>query len=134
VLGRNVVVETAAVVEGCALGEGTVVESFARVGEGAVLGKVSTLRTCSVLLLPLLRCYALYIVLIPISQFCKIVAYACVPAHASIPDYTVVYGAGGARRTDTTTRSSRLVGDIKAVAHGKQLNGLRQLIPSSLAK
>jgi dynactin-6 len=39
-LGRNVVVETGAIVEGEVVGEGTVVECFARIGLGARIGKV----------------------------------------------------------------------------------------------
>ena len=40
VLGRNVVVETGAVVEAAEVGEGTVVEAGARLGAGVVVGKV----------------------------------------------------------------------------------------------
>lgn len=41
ILGRNVVIETGAIVEaGVVIGEGSVVEGFARVGEGCVIGKV----------------------------------------------------------------------------------------------
>jgi dynactin-6 len=40
VLGANVVVETGAVVEAEVVGEGTVVECYARIGEGAKIGKV----------------------------------------------------------------------------------------------
>jgi dynactin 6 len=39
-LGPNVVVETGAVVEGVEVGDCTVIESFARVGAGAKIGKV----------------------------------------------------------------------------------------------
>jgi dynactin 6 len=39
-LGRNVVVETGAVVEGEDIGEGTVIECFAKIGLGAKIGKV----------------------------------------------------------------------------------------------
>jgi len=41
ILGKNVIVETGAVVEaGARVGEGSVVEGFVRVGEGCVVGKV----------------------------------------------------------------------------------------------
>jgi dynactin-6 len=42
VLGRNVVLETGAVVEGADVGEGCFVDVYAVVGEGARLGKVSS--------------------------------------------------------------------------------------------
>jgi len=103
-LERGVVVETGAVVEGAVLGEGTVVEGFARVGIGARVGK-----------------------------FCKIMSYATVPPNSVVDDYTIVYGRNQ-RRTDTTTRDVKLVGDIKAMTHLKQLKGLQALIPSNLAK
>jgi hypothetical protein len=56
-----------------------------------------------------------------------------VPEDASIPDYTIMYGAN-MQRIDTTAKSHELLGDIKEVAHAKQLKGLKQLIPSNLAK
>jgi carbonic anhydrase/acetyltransferase-like protein (isoleucine patch superfamily) len=50
ILGRNVVIETGAVVEaGTSIGEGSVVEGFARVGEGCVVGKVILIRSISFL-------------------------------------------------------------------------------------
>lgn len=39
-LGSNVVIETGAVVEAESIGESTIVEAFAKVGEGAVIGRV----------------------------------------------------------------------------------------------
>ena len=43
VLGPNVVVESGAVVEAESVGEGTIIEAFAKVGDGASVGKVKTL-------------------------------------------------------------------------------------------
>jgi dynactin-6 len=42
-LGRNVVVETGAVVEAAEVGEGTVIEAGVKLGVGCVIGKVSEL-------------------------------------------------------------------------------------------
>ena len=39
-IGRNAVIETGAIVEAEIVGEGTLVEAFARVGQGANIGKV----------------------------------------------------------------------------------------------
>jgi dynactin-6 len=39
-LGSNVVIESGAVVEAETVGENTIIEAFAKVGEGAIVGKV----------------------------------------------------------------------------------------------
>lgn len=44
-----------------------------------------------------------------------------------------MYGPN-ARRIDRTAKENSLMGDIKEVAHIKQLTGLKALIPSNLAK
>lgn len=42
VLGPNVVVESGAVVEAETVGEGTIIEAFSKIGDGASVGKVKT--------------------------------------------------------------------------------------------
>ncbi|QDS75073.1 hypothetical protein FKW77_006759 [Venturia effusa] len=104
-LGKNVVVETGAIVEaGVVIGNGTLVESFTRIGEGSVIGK-----------------------------YCKIMTQISLSPGSVLEDYTIVYGPNQ-RRKDKTMERNHLVEDIKAAAHQKQIKGLQQLIPSNLAK
>ncbi|KAF2401046.1 hypothetical protein EJ06DRAFT_493694 [Trichodelitschia bisporula] len=103
-LGPNVVIETGAVVEAREVGEGSMIESFARVGVGARIGK-----------------------------YCKILSYANIPAHTELPDYTVVDGRNF-RRKDKTMANQPLVREIRAANHAKQVKGLQALIPSNLVK
>lgn len=103
-LGRNVVVETGAVVEAAEVGEGTVVEAGARLGVGAVVGK-----------------------------FCTITAATVIPPNSHLPDYTVVYGVSE-RRVDTTMQARPDLRETKMLMHGKQIDVFRKLIPNNVAK
>ncbi|KAF2460601.1 hypothetical protein BDY21DRAFT_276607, partial [Lineolata rhizophorae] len=105
-LGRNTVVETGAVVEARETGEGAVVEAGARAGPGSVMEAHSKLA-------PTVR----------------------LPAGVRLPAYTVVYGpAPDQRRVDTTLRGSNTVQALRDQAHARQLELLRKLIPSNIAK
>ena len=61
-------------------------------------------------------------------QHCKIGPLCEVKEGETIPDYTVIYGHGE-RRTD---RSG--VEELKAKMVGKQIQVLRRIIPTNLAK
>ncbi|MCJ1350118.1 MAG: hypothetical protein MMC33_000099 [Icmadophila ericetorum] len=81
VLGRNVIVEAGAVIQGRSVGDGTVVDAGARVGRGAVIGK-----------------------------HCRITPLTTVPAGAVIEDFTVLYGDGLKRRGNGVTEELRARG------------------------
>ncbi|KAF2200313.1 trimeric LpxA-like protein, partial [Delitschia confertaspora ATCC 74209] len=103
-LGRNVVVETGAIVEAREVGEGTVVEAGGRVGSGVVVGK-----------------------------FCTITASAVVPPDSKIPDFTVVY-SGFERRIDGITKMRPDIQSAKRAMHMKHIEVFRRLMPNNIAK
>lgn len=117
-IGNGVVVDVGAVVEARRVGEGSVVEIGARIGRGAVVGKV-----CCYFISPQLMSG-----FVDRRQHCKIGPLCEVAAGEVVPDYTVIYGHG-MRRVDTSG-----VGDLKMKMIAKQVEVLRKLIPSNLAK
>lgn len=115
VIENGVVVEVGAVVEARRVGEGTVIEVNAKIGKGAVVGKVW-------LTLPYWNAGS------DRFQHCKIGPMCEVAEGEVLPDYTVLYG-NGMRRLDTSG-----VEDLKLKVVAKQVEVLRKLIPSNLAK
>lgn len=121
VIGNGVVVEVGAVVEGRDIGEGCIIEVGAKIGKGAVLGKVWLLSLSSSFVLRIF-------VLMVNSQHCKIGPLCEVQEGETIPDFTVIYG-NGLRRLDTSG-----IEDAKMRMVGRQVEVLKKLIPSNVAK
>ncbi|KAF2675029.1 trimeric LpxA-like protein [Microthyrium microscopicum] len=104
ILGKNVTISTGVTIEGCAIGDGCVIEPYARIGQGAKVGR-----------------------------YCKVVAYGEVPKGAKVDDYTVVYGKGK-RRVDRTMKEWGEMRELKEAVHERQVRGYQGLIPSNIAK
>ncbi len=117
VIEDGVILEVGAIVEAKSVGEGSLIEINARVGKGAVIGKVCN--TCP---------RAERILILIVRQHCKIGPLCTVDDSEVVPDYTVIYGSG-LRRVDHSG-----VEDLKLKMVGRQVDVLRRLIPSNHAK
>jgi dynactin-6 len=104
-----------AVVEAQTVGDGTVIEVQAKIGKGAVLGKVISA-------FPNLKCWS------DTSKHCKIGPLCEIAEGEIVPDFTVVYG-NGMRRLDSSG-----VEDLKLKMVARQIEVLKRLIPSNPAK
>lgn len=112
---NGVVLEVGAVIEAKRVGEGCLIEVNAKIGRGAVLGKV-----CSGLEGRGRRADNI--------QHCKIGPLCEVEEDEVLPDFTVIYGFG-MRRIDNSGAEEQ---QAKFIA--KQIEVLRKLIPSNIAK
>ena len=124
VLGKNVVIEATAVVEAAEIGEGSIIEVGAQVGRGAMIGKVcssfSSRRSCLDFKHQGTQAHD--------EQHCKITPLSIIAPGETLHDFTVVYGINERR-----TEQPGLEG-LRAKAHEKQIELLKRLIHSNLAK
>jgi dynactin-6 len=104
-LGKNVVVETCAAVEGGTLGDGCCIEAFGKVGADAVLGRG-----------------------------CRVMTFVEVGEGEEVEEHMILYGKGLKRRDRAVVLEGGVVEGIRESSHGKQIKALEGLVPSNLAK
>ncbi|KAF7846216.1 hypothetical protein BT93_L4828 [Corymbia citriodora subsp. variegata] len=104
-LEDSVTVESNATVEAELVGTGSVIEVYATLRPGTVIGQ---------------------------PQFCKISA-RCEARGTKLPDYTIIFGEGQ-QRVDTTTKARADVRDLKLKGQLLHIETLKRLIPSNTAK
>ncbi|KAF2233937.1 hypothetical protein EV356DRAFT_502863 [Viridothelium virens] len=103
-IGNSVTVESSAVVEANMIGEGSIIDIEARVGTGARIGK-----------------------------YCKLSPKASVGANETMEDFTTLSDPGR-RHTDHLLKCNPTVRALRSKRQKDQVELLRRLIPSNLAK
>lgn len=133
VLGEGVCVETGAEVQAASVGDGTEVGIRARIGRGAVVGKVSSgaRRRCAG------RGNARGATEAARAdvgeQFCRIAPRAVVRPGERLEDFTVAFGEGG-RRVDRTAAESPGVREARMKGQERHVEALRRLVPNASMK
>lgn len=132
VIGRYVTIGSGAVVAAASVGDGSVIDTGARVGRECVLGEVRALS-----LVPC-RCTGTSVA-DTLQQYCRVAPNVVLPANTHLPAYTVVTAAGMGQgsiqtRTDVSSRDNERVRMLKQKGHDKQIEMMRKLLKVNLAK
>ncbi|KAI9664616.1 MAG: hypothetical protein M1821_006062 [Bathelium mastoideum] len=122
-IGDGVTIESSAVVEATAIGEGSIIDIEARVGIGANVGQVSH-ELLYVLPLEILTDW---------PKYCKLSPKASVGAYVVVEDFMTI-APPDYRRPDHLLKFNPSIRTLKLKRQKDQVELLRRLIPSNLAK